>query len=298
MHAKPFCQNCAGLVAAVEKVHPDARKCPPAQAVLRKATGQTRKSLMGTGLIRALAAMLGASTLMFAETARADEIRVMASNAIKEAYLELVPRFEQASRHKVVTSFVGSTDIMQRMKSGESTDLVILAANSVDELIELGKVVPGSRVDLAKSGVGVAVRTGAPKPDISSGDALKRALLAAKSIAYSSGPSGAYLAGLFQRMGIADELKPKIRQTPPGAAVGDLIARGEAEIGFQQVSELLSIKGIDFLGPLPPDIQQITVFSAGVHVSATEPGAAKALVRFLTSPAAVPVIRKTGMEPG
>ena len=253
---------------------------------------------MGTGLIRALAAMLGASTLMFAETARADEIRVMASNAIKEAYLELVPRFEQASRHKVVTSFVGSTDIMQRMKSGESTDLVILAANSVDELIELGKVVPGSRVDLAKSGVGVAVRTGAPKPDISSGDALKRALLAAKSIAYSSGPSGAYLAGLFQRMGIADELKPKIRQTPPGAAVGDLIARGEAEIGFQQVSELLSIKGIDFLGPLPPDIQQITVFSAGVHVSATEPGAAKALVRFLTSPAAVPVIRKTGMEPG
>ena len=253
---------------------------------------------MGNGLLRTLATLLGASTLMFAGAARADEIRVMASNAFKEAYIELVPRFEQASAHKVVTSFVGSADIMQRMKAGESTDLVILASNSVDELIELGKVVPGSRVDLVKSGVGVAVRTGAPKPDINSGDALKRTLLAAKSIAYSSGPSGAYLAGLFQRMGIADELKPKIKQTPPGAAVGDLIARGEVEIGFQQVSELLSIKGIDFLGPLPPDIQQITVFSAGLHVSAKDPDAANALVRFLTSPASVPAIRKNGMEPG
>jgi molybdate transport system substrate-binding protein len=249
-------------------------------------------------LIRTLAALFAASTLMLAGTAHADEIRVMASNAFKEAYLELVPQFEQASEHKVVTRFVGSAEIMQRMKDGESTDLVILAANSVDELIGLGKVVPGSRVDLAKSGVGVAVRAGAPRPDISSGDALKRALLAAKSIGYSSGPSGAYLAGLFRRMGIADELKPKIRQTPPGVAVGDLIARGEAEIGFQQVSELLSIGGIDFLGPLPPDVQQITVFSAGLHVGAKEPGSARALVQFLTSPAAVPVIKQKGMEPG
>jgi molybdate transport system substrate-binding protein len=222
----------------------------------------------------------------------------MSSNAFRQAYLELVPEFEKASGHKVVTSFVGGADLMKRMKAGENTDLVILPGNSVDELIKLGKVVPGSRVDLAKSGVGVAVRAGAPKPDISSGDALKRALLAAKSIGYSSGPSGAYLAGLFQRMGIADELKPKIKQAPPGVAVGDLIARGEVEIGFQQVSELLSIKGIDFLGPLPPDTQHITVFSAGLHVSAKEPGAAKALVRFLTSPASEPVIRKRGMEPG
>jgi molybdate transport system substrate-binding protein len=259
---------------------------------------KTRGSAMGNGLIRALATLLGASILIFAGTSHADEVSVMASNAFKEAYLELVPQFERASKHKVVTRFIGSADIMQRMKAGESTDVVILAANSVDELIGLGKVVPGSRVDLAKSGVGAAVRAGAPRPDISSADALKRALLAATSIGYSSGPSGAYLAGLFQRMGIADELKSKIRQTPPGVPVGDLIARGEAEIGFQQVSELLSIKGIDFLGPLPPDIQQITVFSAGLHVSANDPGAAKALVKFLTSPAAVPVIRRTGMEPG
>jgi molybdate transport system substrate-binding protein len=253
---------------------------------------------MGNRLIRTLATLLVTSTLLFAETARAEEIRVMASNAFKEAYLELVPQFEHASKHRVVTTFIGSADIMKRMQAGESTDLVILAGNSVDQLIALGKVVPGSRVDLAKSGVGMAVRAGAPKPDISSAGALKRVLLAAKSIGYSSGPSGAYLAGLFQRMGIADELKPKITQTPPGVAVGDLVARGEVEIGFQQVSELLSIKGIDFVGPLPPEAQHITVFSAGLHVRATEPGAAKALVRFLSSPASVPVIRNKGMEPG
>ena len=253
---------------------------------------------MGNGLIRAAAAILVANALMFAQAACADDIRVMASNAFKEAYLELVPQFQEASGHKVVTSFVGSADIMKRMQAGESTDLLILARNSVDELIKLGKVVPGSRVDLAKSGVGVAVPAAAPKPDISSADALKRVLLAATSIGYSSGPSGAYLAGLFQRMGIADELRPKIKQAAPGVAVGDLIARGEVEIGFQQVSELLSIKGIDFVGPLPPDVQQITVFSAGLHVAAAAPSAAGALARFLSSPAAVPAIRSKGMEPG
>jgi len=253
---------------------------------------------MGNGLIRAAAAILVANALMFAQAACADVIRVMASNAFKEAYLELVPQFQEASGHKVVTSFVGSADIMKRMQAGESTDLLILARNSVDELIKLGKVVPGSRVDLAKSGVGVAVRAAAPKPDISSADALKRVLLAATSIGYSSGPSGAYLAGLFQRMGIADELRPKIKQAAPGVAVGDLIARGEVEIGFQQVSELLSIKDIDFVGPLPPDVQQITVFSAGLHVAAAAPSAAGALARFLSSPAAVPAIRSKGMEPG
>jgi len=252
---------------------------------------------MGNRLIRVAVAMLGASIFMFAEIAVSDEIRVMSSNAFRQAYLELVPEFEKAIGHTVVTSFIGSADIVKRMKAGEGVDLVILAANAVDDLIQLGKVVPGSRVDLARSGVGAAVRAGAPKPDISSGDALKRALLAAKSIGYSSGPSGAYLAKMFERMGIADELKPRIRQTPPGVAVGDLVARGEVEIGFQQLSELLSVAGVDVIGPLPPDVQQITVFSAGLHVRSKGPDAAKALVRFLTSPASVPAIRKTGMEP-
>jgi molybdate transport system substrate-binding protein len=230
--------------------------------------------------------------------AQAADVKVLASNALKEAYLELVPGFEKATEHKVATTWAGTNDIKKRMAAGETYDLVIMAGPALDELIKQGKIVPGSRVDLAKSGVGVAVRAGAPKPDISSGDALKRTLLAAKTIAYSSGPSGVYMEGLFQRMGIADELKPKIKQTQPGNPVGEVIARGEAEIGFQQVSELLPIAGIDYIGPLPPDVQHITVFSGGIHTGAKEPDAAKALVKFITAPAAVPVIKKKGMEPG
>jgi molybdate transport system substrate-binding protein len=145
--------------------------------------------------------------------------------------------------------------------------------------------------------VAVAVRAGAPKPDISSGAGLKCALLAAKSVGYSSGASGTYLTGLFQRMGIADDLKPKLKQAPPAVAVGDMLAQGEVEIGFQQLSELLPIAGIDILGPLPPDMQQFTVFSGGIHVAAKAPAAAKALLQFLSSANSVPVIRKTGMEP-
>jgi molybdate transport system substrate-binding protein len=142
------------------------------------------------------------------------------------------------------------------------------------------------------------VRTGAPKPDISSGDALKKTLLSAKSIGLSTGPSGVYVAGLFQRMGIADEIKPKLKQVPPGVPVGTIIASGEAEIGFQQVSELIHVAGIDYIGPLPADVQHITVFSGGIHVGTKQPDAAKALVKFITAPAAVPVIKKHGLEPG
>jgi len=229
---------------------------------------------------------------------QAADINVLASNALKEAYLELVPGFEKATEHKVATTWAGTNDIKKRMAAGETYDLVIMAGPALDELVKQGKIVPGSRVDLAKSGVGVAVRAGAPKPDISSGDALKRALLAAKSIAYSSGPSGVYMEGLFRRLGIADEIKPKLKQTQPGNPVGEVIARGEAEIGFQQISELLPIAGIDYIGPLPPDIQHITVFSGGIHTGAKQPDAAKALVKFITAPAAVPVIKKKGMEPG
>jgi len=177
-------------------------------------------------------------------------------------------------------------------------DLVIGSAAVVDELMQLGRIVPGSRVDLAKSGVGVAVRSGARKPDIGSVEALKRALRSAKSIGYSSGPSGVYLSGLFERLGIAAELKPKITQTPPGVFVGERVARGEIEIGFQQVPELLPVPGIDYVGPLPREIQAITVFSGGIHSGADEPEAARAWLKFLTSPGAAPVIRKKGMEPG
>jgi molybdate transport system substrate-binding protein len=244
------------------------------------------------------AALGAAGFLMLAGMADAAEIKVLASNAIKEAYLELVPQFEKSSENKVVTTWAGTVDIMKRMAAGETFDLVIMAGASLDELVKRGNIVPGSRVDLVKSGVGVAVRTGAPKPDISSGDALKKTLLAAKSVGLSTGPSGVYVAGLFQRMGIADEIKPKLKQVPPGVPVGTIIASGEAEIGFQQVSELIHVSGIDYIGPLPADVQHITVFSGGIHAGAKQPDAAKALVKFITAPAAVPVIKKHGLEPG
>jgi len=242
-------------------------------------------------------AALMAGMLLGCDMAQAGEIKVMMSAAFKEAYVELVPQFERTSEHKVTTIQAPSVDMMTRLKGGETVDLVIMARAAIDELIQAGKIVRGSRADLARSGVGVAVRAGAPRPDIGSVEALKAALLAANSVAYSTGPSGVYLIGLFQRMGIADALKPKIKQVK-GEPVGAVVARGDAEIGFQQVSELLPVAGITFVGPLPPEIQQITVFAAGVHTQARDPEAAAALVKFLTSPAAAPVIKKTGMEPG
>ncbi len=221
-------------------------------------------------------------------------ITVMASAAFKEAYLELVPQFERASKHKVNNLWVPSVQMMSRLKGGEKVDLVILSADSLDELIKAGII--ASRTDLARSGVGMAVRAGAPKPDISSAEALKRAVLAAKSVVYSTGPSGIYLAGLFRRMGIEDQVKPKLKQVQ-GEPAGASVARGEAEIGFQQMSELLPVPGIDIVGPLPPDVQKITTFSVGLHARANEPDAANALVQFLTAPEAAPVIQKKGMEP-
>jgi len=224
------------------------------------------------------------------------EIKVMSSLATKEAYLELVPQFERANANTVSTTWAGTADIMKRMAAGETHDLVISSSNSLEELIKQGHIVAGSRVDLAKSGIGIAVRAGAPRPDVSSADALKRTLLAAKSIGYSTGPSGVYLAGLFQRMGIADAVKPKTKQVASGMTVGPIIATGEAEIGFQQISELAHVDGIDYLGPLPPKVQIITVFAAGIHANAAQPDAAKSLVKFLTAPAAHAVIKAAGLE--
>lgn len=226
--------------------------------------------------------------------AHAAEIHVMSSMSLKEAYLELVPQFEKESGHKVVTAWVGSADIMKRMRAGEATDLVIMAANAIDELAKEGSIAKGSRVDLVKSSIGVAVRAGAPKPDLTSGETLKRTLLAAKSIGFSSGPSGVYLARVLKGWGVPED---RLVQTPPGAPVGEVIARGEVEIGFQQVSELLPVKGIDFVGPLPADLQLVTVFSAGTHAGAKQAEAAKAWTSFLKSPAAAPVIRKHGLDP-
>ena len=246
----------------------------------------------------ALATLLSAAMVIGVSPTQAAEIKVIASNAIKEAYLDLIPAFETASGHKVTTIWGGTESIAKRISGGEVVDIVIIAAPNIDNLILEGKLVAGSRANFAKSGIGIAVRAGLPKPDISSSEAVKRAVLAAKSIAYSSGPSGFYIAELFRKMGIADQIKDKVKQPASGVQIGELMALGEADLGFQQVSELLHMKGIDYLGPLPADIQNITVFSAGLHTAAPAPEAAKALVKFLTAPAAVPIIKTTGMEPG
>ena len=249
------------------------------------------------GIAAAFAAVL-TSVPVSVTMSNAAEIKVIASNAVKEAYVELVPGFEKATGHKVTTVWGGTVDITKRVAGGEVFDIVIIPAGGIDDLIKQGRLATGSRVDFTKSGIGVAIRPGAPRPDISSGDALKASLLAAKSIVLSSGPSSVYLLGLFQKMGIADAIKPKIKRLVPGASVGEALAKGEGDVGFTQVSEFLAIKGIEFLAPLPADIQHVTVFSMGLHATAPAAEPARALMKFLTSPEAAPVIRHSGMEPG
>jgi molybdate transport system substrate-binding protein len=221
-------------------------------------------------------------------------MKVLSSLAIKAAYLELVPQFESARSAKVDTEWLGMVDIRKRMHAGEAADLVIGSAALIDELVHAGRLRAGSRVDLVRSGIGVAVKKGARKPDVSSVEALTRSLHAAKSIAYSSGPSGVYLAGLFERLGIAAELKDRMQQMPPGALVGELAARGEKEIAFQQIPELRQVEGIDIVGPLPPEIQSVTVFAGGIPAASKEPENAAALLAFLSSPSSAAAVRKHG----
>jgi molybdate transport system substrate-binding protein len=254
---------------------------------------------MTSQTVTAALATLGAAAMVtLAGFANAAEIRVIGSPGTREPYTQLVPGFEKATGNKVVTIWGGVNEVAKRVADGETADVVMLPAAQIDGLIKQGKLVPESRVDVAKSGIGVAIRAGAPKIDISSGEGIKKALLAAKTIAYSAGPSGVHMADLIQKWGLTDQLKSKIVPPRPNVPIGEVIAAGDAEIGFQQVSELLPVKGIDYLGPLPPDIQEVTVFSAGVHKGATAADAGRALLKFLTAPEAAPIIRKTGMEPG
>jgi molybdate transport system substrate-binding protein len=244
-----------------------------------------------------MAGMLIAA-LALGGAASAAEIRVLSTQATEQSYRELVPQFEKATGHKVTTLFTGTLDADKRLATGETYDLLIMAKDSIEQHTKSGKVVQGSRVDLARSGVGVGVKAGAPKPDISTVDALKRTLANAKSIGYSSGPSGVYIVTMFDRLGMMDQLKPKLKQTPSGVFVGGIIANGDVEIGFQQVSELSQFEGVDYVGPLPAPVQLYTVFSSGILAGAKETEAARALVRFITSPQAGAVYRKRGMEPG
>ena len=222
-------------------------------------------------------------------------MNVIASLAIKAAYLELAPAFERQSKEKVDTQWLGMADIRKRMLAGEVADVVIGAAGLIEDLVNGGSLDSRSRVDLARSEVGAAVRAGARKPDIGNVEALKGALRAAKSVVYSSGPSGLYLAELFERLGISREIKAT--QAPPGMLVGELVARGEFELCFQQVPELRQVAGIDFVGRLPKEVQLSTVFSGAVHSRSSRSSAGTSLLRHLASREAHRVLRRHGFEP-
>jgi molybdate transport system substrate-binding protein len=239
--------------------------------------------------------------LFLVRTVSADDIRVMTSGAFTAAYLELLPQLERSIKGKVVTAATsmgtGSDSIPSRLERGEAVDVVIVPDETLGQLIEAGVVMADSRVELARSSIGMAVRAGAPKPDISSLEALRRTLLQAKSIAYSASVSGVYVSTeLFQRLGIADQVLGKSRRIDR-ERVGAVVARGEAEIGFQQISELLPVPGVDYVGPLPPEAQRVTVLSAGVAAGSKNADAARALIRFLASPEAAAAVAKTGLEP-
>jgi molybdate transport system substrate-binding protein len=222
------------------------------------------------------------------------EINVMCSLAMKAAMMELGPRYERDGGARVVLQWAGGVDIAKRLRAGDSSDLVMMAGAAVDDLVKEGLLATGSRVDLAKSKVGVAVPAGAARPDLSSAESVKRAVLGANRIAYSSGPSGVYLAKVFEKWNVP---AAKLIQTAPGVPAGEVAARREAEIAFQQVSELLPVKGIDYVGPLPEDLQLVTAFSAGTPAKARNAAGAKALTDYLTSPAVVGVLRSCGLEP-
>jgi molybdate transport system substrate-binding protein len=252
-----------------------------------------RTTLLGLAAL-SIAAMGGTR-----ETAAA-EIKVLTAGAFKQVLLALVPEFEKQTGHKVIVENATVGVLTKRIGGGEAFDLAVLTPRAVDDLTKQGKFADGSRQNLARVGVGVVVKDGTPKPDISSVDAFKKALIAAKSVAYidpaAGGSSGIYVSGLLDRLGIAGEVKPKAKLIH-GGAVADHIAKGEAEVGIHQISEILPVKGIVLVGPLPSEIQNYTVYAAGIGTNAKQAEAAKALLKLLTGPAAADVLKSKGMEP-
>jgi molybdate transport system substrate-binding protein len=246
---------------------------------------------------------LGITTaLLLATSAHAAEVKVMISGGLTAAYKALIPEYERASGNTVVTAYgpsMGTTQnaIPVRLSRNEPVDVLILVGYALDDLIKQGKAIPDSRTELVRSPIGIAVKAGAPKPDISSVDALKRALLAAKTVAYSDSASGVYVSTeLFTRLGITEAMKGKSSMIP-ATPVGEIVAKGDAELGLQQISELKPVEGIDIVGTLPDAVQKITIYSAGIATTSKEPEAAKSLIRFLASAQAAPVLVKAGLDP-
>ncbi len=236
---------------------------------------------------------------IMAQSASAAEIKVLTTGAFKQVVVALVPEFEKATGHKVVLDNGTVGQLQKRVDDGETFDVLVLSPKGIEDYIKSGKIVAGSNANLAKVGVGIMVKDGAPKPDVSSVDAFKQALLKAKSVAYidpaSGGSSGIYVSGLLDKLGVADQVKPKAK-LKKGGHVSDLIVSGEAELGIHQMSEIVSQKGVTLVGPLPKEIQNYTTYAVGLSSAAKQAEAAKAFIKVLTGPSAAGVLKSTGME--
>jgi molybdate transport system substrate-binding protein len=226
-----------------------------------------------------------------------DHVTGISSMAMRHVLVELAAAYQRESGQAIDIVAVGGVDAARRVGEGEALDFVVLAADAIEKLARSGRVDAGSCTDLARSGVAMAVAAGAPRPDVSTEAAVRDAVLEARSVGYSSGPSGTHLVRQFERWGIADAIAPRLVQAPPGVPVGALVARGEVALGFQQMSELMHLPGIDVLGPLPPSIQVVTVFSAAVCTASNRPAAAAAFLSFLATAEADAAKRRHGMEP-
>jgi molybdate transport system substrate-binding protein len=216
--------------------------------------------------------------------------------ATREVLVELASQYQRISSQPIIAEAAGGVDVARRVQESEAMDVVVLAADAIDKLIAAGKVLAGSRVDIVKSGVAVAVRAGARRPAINSEEAVKQAVLAAATLSYSTGPSGVYLEKTFARWGILDDIRSRIIVPPPGIPVASMVADGRAEIGFQQLSELMNRPGIDVIGPLPSAIQSVTTFSGGIATACSQPDAARALLAYLASPSALEIKQRFGLE--
>ncbi len=246
-----------------------------------------------------LTAAIGSIAMLAANVAAsAVEIKVISSNALKTTLEQLAPEFEKTTQHKLAFTWGAAVPLKAEIEKGATFDVAVLTTAAVDDLIRQGKLLAATRMALANSGAGVAVRKGAPKPDISTVDAFKNALLSAKSVAYvEQGGTGIYLKALLQRLGIGDAIKPKLKLLPPENPAANAIANGEAEIGMTQISEILPYAGAELVGPFPAEIQLTTSFGAAVGKNAAQADAANALIKFLTAPSAAPVLKAKGLDP-